>query len=55
MLFLLAKLPTWWRYVVVALLAGLAGYTLQRMPGWAARPRVDTIPALVAHLEQRGI
>jgi hypothetical protein len=54
MLFVRLKLVTWWRYVAVALLAGLAGYTLHHLPGWAVGQPADSIPALVAHLEQHG-
>ena len=50
------NLPTLWRTLLVALLAALAGYALRGAPARIASWQpTDSIPALVAHLEQRGI
>jgi hypothetical protein len=55
MFFFRVKLPTAWRFLAVALMAGLAGYALRGVGGPNASKPVDSIPALVAHLERRGI
>jgi hypothetical protein len=49
------NLSTLWRSLLVALLAALAGYLLRGAPVRVARGPIDSIPALVAHLEQHGI
>ena len=43
------------RFLVVALIAALAGYALRGTAGSAAPKPADSIPALVAHLEQHGL
>jgi hypothetical protein len=47
--------PTLVRFLVVALLAALAGYALRGTADSAAHKPADSIPALVAHLEHQGI
>jgi hypothetical protein len=44
-----------WRTLLVALLAALAGYGLRGALPRSAQQPADNIPALVAHLELRGI
>jgi hypothetical protein len=55
MLRLRLDLPTPLRFLVVALLAALAGYLLRGARTVADQMPADSIPALVAHLEQHGI
>jgi hypothetical protein len=55
MLFVRVKLPTLWRFLAVALLAGLAGYALRGVLGPSVPRPADSIPALVAHLGKHGI
>jgi hypothetical protein len=48
-------LPSLVRFVAVALLAAVAGYALRGPADTAAHKPADSVPGLVAHLEQRGI
>jgi hypothetical protein len=55
MFFPRAKFPSGWRLLAVALPAALGGYALRGLADKAGHKPADTIPALVAHLEQRGL
>jgi hypothetical protein len=55
LLFVRVKLPTLSRFLAVALLGFLAGYSLRGVLGPLVPRPADSISALVAHLERHGI